>query len=252
MLAWLRSQAALQGTPYTTEQQQQYDRQVEYMESIANQLGPVKHKAKADKQQLQAEGKWLDAIEVVHFVEQLRGRAVAQLLALPGQVQALVAGTSSKAAVGAARALHDALLAAFNFGYMPPIRPSCIITIQHPAMVGVAASTCKGAGCIISGCLGNRLERQGAGYRLVLPHHKNARRWERGQRLRGAEEELRPGGGLTLVSHCAHAGGATRSSPSPSRPTSPLWWTWGSSTRGACCERAPPCPPSSSTGRARP
>jgi len=178
VLAFLRADSAAQQAPYSTQQQLQYQQQVEYVESIANQLAHIKHNPKADQQQLKLEGKWLDAIEVVHFVEGLLSKARAAMEALQGKQWAFSSMWEGDAKVQAAgRMVHDALLAAFNFGYMPPIRPTCIITIKHPAMASTAAAGCKEAGCTITGCQGNRLCKLEQGrWQLQLPHHKNARK----------------------------------------------------------------------------
>ena len=173
----MKADCAAEHAPYSTQQQLQYAQQVEYLESIANQLAHIKHKPKADQQQLQHASKWLDAIEVVHFVEGLISKATAAVQALPGREWAFASRPGDVQVKAAARLVHDAVLAAFNFGYMPPIRPTCVISIRHPSMATTSGSGCHEAGCTIHGCKGNRLEKVASGrWQLHLPHHKNARK----------------------------------------------------------------------------
>lgn len=180
VLAYLKHDAAVKGTPYSTSQEATYRRQLEVVGGVANQLGPVKHNAKVDQEQLEAEGGWADAAEVVFFST---GVVAAAEFALrqAGGIKTLTAGRSAaRPAKFTAAKIHDALLVAFNFAYMPPLRPTVLITISHPSVEQVRPELCKAAGCTIKGCKGNRLERgSDGGYELWLPHHKNGRRWSR-------------------------------------------------------------------------
>lgn len=133
-------------------------------------MGSIKHRPKLDKEAMVADGTWLDAVEVVYFVNKVV-TAAQQALQRVGSLAA-----SSQQVLWQ---LHDALLVAFNFGYMPPLRPSVIATVRHHDAALPCPSLCQAAGCTIQGCKGNRIElAPGGGYILILPHHKNARRWE--------------------------------------------------------------------------
>ena len=178
VLAFLQHDAAIKGTPYSAAQEATYRRQLEVVGGVANQLGPVKHKAKVDQDQLEAQGGWADAAEVVYFSTTVVGGAKTAYRLAGGASTLRVGRSMARPAAFTAWKLHDALLVAFNFGYMPPIRPSVLISISHPTVECVRPDLCKAAGCTIKGCKGNRME-HGSSYELWLPHHKNGRRWSR-------------------------------------------------------------------------
>ena len=178
MLHWLKHEAADAGTPYSLEQEMRHQQQVDCLKSMANQLGSIKHSSKPDQKLLQEQGKWMDAVEVVMFVEKLIKAAKDQLAALPADVF-LTAPPRDPLHMLSALMVHDAVLASFNFGYLPPIRPSCICSIVHPQLIGNNPHrSCSDAGCQVRGCRGNYLEHLGGhDFKLVLPHHKNQQRW---------------------------------------------------------------------------
>jgi hypothetical protein len=72
----------------------------------------------------------LDAKEVLMFVMNKRDEAL----------QSLKDGDKT---YDSAKLLHDATLACFNFGWMPPIRPSCICSTTVPSYTG---ETCTQVG----------------------------------------------------------------------------------------------------------
>lgn len=176
----MRHEAAVAATPYTQEQEVRHQQQVECLRSMANQLGSIKHTAKPDQKLLKEEGKWMDAVEVVMFVEKLIKVAMDTMALLPAGADVfLTAPPRDPALLVAARKVHDAVLASFNFGYLPPIRPSCICSIVHPSFIGTnSLQSCSAAGCKVRGCQGNHLEHLGGkDFKLVLPHHKNQSKW---------------------------------------------------------------------------
>jgi hypothetical protein len=97
----------------------------------------------------------------------------AVLAGLEGGAASLLLQPALPTNKGIARAVHDALLAAFHFGYMPPLRQACLITLQHPSHV----NKCYDEACTMQGCKGNRLEALPDGsYLFTTPHHKNLQR----------------------------------------------------------------------------
>ena len=80
----------------------------------------------------------------------------------------------SALSTGQARDLHDALLACFMFGWLPPTRSRCIRTLTGPHSSG----PCSEEGCTLRGCQGNRVHSvpgQPGKLRLHLPHHKTVK-----------------------------------------------------------------------------
>ena len=76
-----------------------------------------------------------------------------------------------------ARLMHDAALVCCMFGYMPPIRLSCLRTLLCPGYQG----GCPHPDCSRPECKGNRLvvvSTRPAGVELHLPHHKNEGKWD--------------------------------------------------------------------------
>ena len=97
----------------------------------------------------------------------------AVLAGLEGGAPSLLLQPSLPSNKATARAVHDALLATFQFGYMPPLRQAILITLQHPSH----ANQCYDEACNRPGCKGNRLEALPDGsYLFTIPHHKNLQR----------------------------------------------------------------------------
>ncbi len=97
----------------------------------------------------------------------------AVLAGLEGGAPSLLLQPSLPSSKATARAVHDALLATFQFGYMPPLRHAILITLQHPSHV----NKCYDDACTRPGCKGNRLEALPDGsYLFTILHHKNLQR----------------------------------------------------------------------------
>jgi hypothetical protein len=178
VLHWLRARAADQGTPYTEQQDKELDQQLVVLDNLAREMPRALPRQRVDAGTWEEENGWMDAVEVVHFVMQLKAAAERSLVELQEQWATANAGGEADHEVLARglRAVHDAVLGAFNFGYFPPLRPQCIISMRHPVAVANDPG-CKKPGCGRRGCQGNRLEcREGGGFRVCLPHHKNAER----------------------------------------------------------------------------
>jgi hypothetical protein len=73
----------------------------------------------------------------------------------------------------AAKANHDWCMVACLFGWLPPLRSSCIRTLMHPTNT----QGCLDADCTASNCKGNCLTYTGDKLRVLLTHHKNAGSW---------------------------------------------------------------------------
>ena len=131
-----------------------------WLHRLKHQLSSVLLKAKADIAQLEVDGAWADAKTVVTVLETFRVTVLRELPEFGDLLPYL------------ARLLHDACLVNVLFGYLPPIRISCVIKLQMPS----AQHNCLDVDCRISGCKGNRLELRPDGMYMVLPHHKNTRK----------------------------------------------------------------------------
>lgn len=103
--------------------------------------------------------KWMSAADMVR-------------LNMAAKQQAEQAYVDQGASLAACRQLHDAALGCTLFGYLPPVRLSCIRSMTHPSYTG----PCLNPDCQLKGCRGNRLivEREHPLQLAIdLPHHKN-------------------------------------------------------------------------------
>ena len=135
-------------------------RQLNWLHRLKSQLSTILLKPRADVGQLESDGAWMDARTVVTVLEAFR-LEVLKLIPEFGELPNYTA-----------RMLHDACLVNTLFGYLPPVRVSCIRKLQTPS----ATNTCLDCDCRLPGCKGNRLEVRPEGMWMVLPHHKNQRR----------------------------------------------------------------------------
>lgn len=78
----------------------------------------------------------------------------------------------------ALRVLHDACLSSCMFGMLPPIRLSCLRTLQVPGQGVCLNDDCRKS-VHHQSCGGNRLEFAGEALFMILPHHKLQVRWQR-------------------------------------------------------------------------
>ena len=108
-------------------------------------------------------GSWMTAADLVRLI-----------LAAKENAEQLY--NSQGATAAACRTLHDAVLACMLFGYLPPVRLSCIRTMTHPKYHG----PCLHPDCNNEACRGNRLivrSRSPLQLCMDLPHHKNVSSW---------------------------------------------------------------------------
>ena len=113
-------------------------------------------------------GKWVTAEALLKVFEACRIRTLAK-------IQAFQAGHPDQAlTLSLAQRLQAALFVNFLFGYLPPTRLQCVMTMTLPS----SNPTCQQEECRLGpACMGNRLERQGSQVGMVFPHHKNATHW---------------------------------------------------------------------------
>ena len=115
--------------------------------------------------ELVQQGKWMDAPELVSLITTAK-QDVLTLVGLEGITSSTV------------RLLHDLTLACCLFGYLPPIRLSCLSSLQHPDHSG----PCLSPDCRDPKCLGNKLvilSREPLKLLMHLPHHKNQTVWQK-------------------------------------------------------------------------
>lgn len=134
---------------------QHIEAEIIWISTLNSQLGHLMPRESPDVQLPGAQ-------QVVRAIDNLRVKAVH---ALPPS--AIPVGLRQ------ARLFHDALLACFCFGYLPPIRLICLRTLQNPWAKG-----CQHRGCKNQKCTGNRLHimPDGQSLQLHLSHFKVERK----------------------------------------------------------------------------
>ena len=133
--------------------------------NLSKQIARLLPEKKLDVGDLEEEGAWLSASEVVVMMEKLRTMALEDVAKCEGELGLFVA-----------RMLHDAALGNCMFGWIPPPRLSCLRLLQVPNHKGCLHVDCMGS-VNHKNCGGNRLERKGGDLLMILPHHKNQVRW---------------------------------------------------------------------------
>lgn len=136
-----------------------------WLSKLGKQVSRLLPEKKLDVGEMEEEGTWLPACDVVKLLDSLRLMALEEVTKYEGQLSDF-----------AARLLHDAALSSCMFGFIPPPRLSCLRTLQVPSHVGCLHQDCVGS-VNHKNCGGNRLERKGEDLLMVLPHHKNQVRW---------------------------------------------------------------------------
>jgi len=135
-----------------------------WVSRLGKQIPTILPSVNKDIGQLQEDGGWMNADQVVAMFEKLRQGALAGMSVEGG------------GRMHACMTLHDACLASCMFGYLPPVRLSCLRSLQMPGQ-----ETCLHKDCINSvghlSCGGNRLEWVNGVLCMILPHHKLQVRW---------------------------------------------------------------------------
>ena len=111
------------------------------------------------------EGKWMDAAELVQLITRAREDVEADIH---------IHGFEPSVC----RDLHDVTLACTIFGYLPPIRLTCIWSLLHPLYQGECLYDDCSRG---SSCKGNRLvilSEDPLRMQMHLPHHKCETAWD--------------------------------------------------------------------------
>lgn len=135
-----------------------------WMLRLSKQIVALLPQARQDIGQMEQEGTWLPASDLVALLDKLRVEAV-RAVNMEGCVSEY-----------GARLLHDAALSSTMFGYIPPPRLSCLRTLQVPWLKGCLHVDCIGSAGHHD-CGGNRLEMRGRDMWMILPHHKNQVKW---------------------------------------------------------------------------
>ena len=140
-----------------------------WLHRLAKQMRRAVPQVRKQPVAMQAAGKWATAAQLVKCFEAARVRVVGQVYA---RLQQQAGG---ELGLMLAQDLQDVTLANMLFGYLPPMRLECIMTMTRPG----AGVLCQEEDCTLGpSCAGNRLERTaGDGIKLVFPHHKNRRTW---------------------------------------------------------------------------
>ncbi|GAB4820984.1 hypothetical protein N2152v2_008030 [Parachlorella kessleri] len=147
---------------------------LQWLLNLKAQVSKLVVKPSKDSHTLRAEGRWMEAAELLSFSERVQEDAIMEY----DETKADLTRTH-KSLKQAARSMADAAILAFSFGYMPPPRCSCLYTTVLPDYDG----PCMHRNCRDpDGCPGNRLEMlpstaAGPRYKVHWAHHKNEERW---------------------------------------------------------------------------
>ena len=134
---------------------------------LSKQIITVLHKPKTDIAVLEKNNQWMAADELVVLLDKLRVDALAQLPADRKEVLSAYV----------ARQIHEAALSSCLFGHLPPMRLSCIRSLQCPWFQRCVHRDCVGT-LGNKDCQGNKLEVRGIDLYVILSHHKNRAKWE--------------------------------------------------------------------------
>ena len=129
-------------TAVDLQQGRRVEQVADWLSKLSRQPSQTMPRKRKDPLELQEQGLWMDAPEVVQLHERIRTTAfsyapLAPRFCSPWQAQQL----------------HDACLVNLSMGYLPPVRPACLISIQIPS----PDSRCLKQDCRLRDCRGNRL-----------------------------------------------------------------------------------------------
>lgn len=134
-----------------------------WMDKLKGQLVSMIPKKRKDPVQLEEQGGWKGAPEIVSLLDNLRHTALRGVLNMDEDL----------CTPASAMILYDACLSNFMFGHLPPLRLSCLRTMQLPY-----TEACLDPECHDIACKGNRLLFKEGMLWASLPHHKNQKRLE--------------------------------------------------------------------------
>ena len=144
-------------TAVDLQQGRRVEQVADWLSKLSRQLSQTMPRKRKDPLELQEQGLWMDAPEVVQLHERIRTTALSYAPLAP-----------QFCSPWQAQQLHDACLVNLSMGYLPPVRPACLISIQIPS----PDSKCLKQDCRLRDCQGNRLQLRDGRLSLVLPHHK--------------------------------------------------------------------------------
>ena len=134
----------------------QIQRADQYTSRLTKQLARIMARPRADIGDLEEQGTWMAAADVVKLITDFK-LETEQMLPAENQLLSLYM----------ARQLHDACLACCMFGYMPPTRLCVLRTLQVPL-----ATRCLHPDCRNPNCNGNRLHWKEGALHLFMSHFK--------------------------------------------------------------------------------
>lgn len=150
----------------TTVEQAQLQRATQWLSHCSSQASAIGNSNNHNKE---AKSRLPTCKEVLMFQNQV----VAEADRLYNTAMA----SSTGLLVGDGKANMEAFMFCMMFGYHPPIRSSCLISLMHPDF---PSTKCSDQGCNIDACLGNRLQYVPGSNKekleVFIPHHKNSTR----------------------------------------------------------------------------
>lgn len=142
------------------------------LHTLQTQVSALQPHPRPALDELEAQGKWMEPQQLMVAVQTVYAAATR-----------LVTSKKAPSASTALQVMHSAM-SCFMFGYLPPLRPSVIASLQMPEYTG----PCMWEGCQHpEKCKGNRLQWHGSSshssstttssssIRLVAPHHKSGK-----------------------------------------------------------------------------
>ena len=136
-----------------------------WLRDMRGQLGQSMPRVVRDPETMKEQGEWMEAKDVVRLYDEKR-RWAMERYADPGK----------RMRYKNAKKVHDIAMLNVMFGYMPPLRLSCIRTLLMASNEG----SCTEPECVKkepNTCRGNRMRSVGGEMQFHLPHHKNTKRW---------------------------------------------------------------------------
>ena len=144
-------------TAVDLQQGRRVEQVADWLSKLSRQLSQTMPRKRKDPLELQEQGLWMDAPEVVQLHERIRTTALSYAPLAPQFCNPRQA-----------EQLHDACIVNLSMGYLPPFKLACPISIR----IHSPDSKCLKPNCRLRECKGNRLQMRDGRFSLVLPHHK--------------------------------------------------------------------------------